>query len=209
MTTDIASLETEYPAEPDAGLGALATSRGNLPLEAVDVRAAIAGRSASVELTQGFRNPFNVPLEATYIFPLPDRAAVTGLRMECAGHVVEGVLKERSQAREDYDRAIAAGQRAAIAEEDRPDVFTMRVGNIVPGERVTVRLTLAQPLPYEDGEMTFRFPLVVAPRYIPGSPLGDAPPAAAWPPTPTRFPTRPGSVPRSCCPGSPTRSGSR
>jgi Ca-activated chloride channel homolog len=175
MTTDIASLETEYPAEPDAGLGALATSRGNLPLEAVDVRAAIAGRSASVELTQDFRNPFNVPLEATYIFPLPDRAAVTGLRMECAGHVVEGVLKERSQAREDYDRAIAAGQRAAIAEEDRPDVFTMRVGNIVPGERVTVRLTLAQPLPNEDGEMTFRFPLVVAPRYIPGSPLGDAP----------------------------------
>ena len=172
MTTDIASLETEYPAEPDAGLGALATSRGNLPLEAVDVRAAIAGTSASVELTQGFRNPFDVPLEATYIFPLPDRA-VTALRMECAGHVVEGVLKERGQAREDYDRAIAAGQRAAIAEEDRPDVFTMRVGNIVPGERVTVRLTLAQPLPYEDGEVTFRFPLVVAPRYIPGSPLGD------------------------------------
>ena len=175
MTTDIASLEAEYPAEPDAGLGALATSRGNLPLEAVDVRAAIAGGSASVELTQGFRNPFDVPLEATYIFPLPDRAAVTGLRMECAGHVVEGVLKERSQAREDYDLAIAAGQRAAIAEEDRPDVFTMRVGNIVPGERVTVRLTLAQPLPYEDGEMTFRFPLVVAPRYIPGSSFGDAP----------------------------------
>ena len=175
MTTDIAPLETEYPAEPDAGLGALATGRGNLPLEAVDVRATIAGTSASVELTQGFRNPFDVPLEATYIFPLPDRAAVTALRMECAGHVVEGVLKERSQAREDYDRAIAAGQRAAIAEEDRPDVFTMRVGNIVPGERVTVRLTLAQPLPYEDGEVTFRFPLVVAPRYIPGSALGDAP----------------------------------
>jgi len=175
MTTEIASLETEYPAEPDAGLGTLATSRGNLPLEVVDVRAAIAGTSASVELTQGFRNPFDVPLEATYIFPLPDRAAVTALRMECAGHVVEGVLKERSQAREDYDRAVAAGQRAAIAEEDRPDVFTMRVGNVVPGERVTVRLTLAQPLPYEDGEATFRFPLVVAPRYIPGVPIGDAP----------------------------------
>src|ERR1700733_513337 len=175
MTTDIARLETEYPAEPDAGLGALATGRGNLPLEAVEVRATIAGTSASVELTQGFRNPFDIPLEATYIFPLPDRAAVTALRMECAGHVVEGVLKERSQAREDYDRAIAAGQRAAIAEEDRPDVFTMRVGNIVPGERVTVRLTLAQPLPYEDGEGTFRFPLVVAPRYIPGSALSDAP----------------------------------
>jgi Ca-activated chloride channel family protein len=175
MTTEIAPLEGEYAAEPEAGLGALATSRGNLPLDAVDVRAAIAGTSARVELTQDFRNPFDVPLEATYIFPLPDRAAVTAMRMECAGHVVAGVLKERARAREEYDQAIAEGRRAGIAEEDRPDVFTMRVGNIVPGERVTVRLVLAQPLPYSDGAVTFRFPLVVAPRYIPGHPLPGGP----------------------------------
>jgi Ca-activated chloride channel homolog len=174
MTADIAPLDAAPAAEPDAGLGALATSRGNLPLDAVDVRAAISGMSASVDLTQSFRNPFGVPLEATYIFPLPARAAVTAMRMECAGHVVVGVLKERSQARADYDRAITEGKRAAIAEEDRPDVFTMRVGNIAPGERVTVRLTLSEPLPYEDGAVTFRFPLVVAPRYIPGSPLASA-----------------------------------
>src|SRR5271154_2254081 len=175
MTTEIAPLDTEYAAELDAGLGTLATSRGNLPLDAVDVRAAIAGTLARVELTQEFRNPFDVPLEATYIFPLPDRAAVTAMRMECAGHVVDGVLRERSRAREEYDQAIAEGRRAAIAEEDRPDVFTMRVGNIVPGERVTVRLTLVQPLPYQDGEVTFRFPLVVAPRHIPGTPLPGVP----------------------------------
>jgi Ca-activated chloride channel family protein len=175
MSTDITPLDIEPAADPEGGLGTLATIRGNLPLEAVDVRAAIAGLSASVEVTQGFRNPFDAPLEATYIFPLPDRAAVTAMRMEATGHVVEGVLKERSQARAGYDQAIAQGQRAAIAEEDRPDVFTMRVGNIAPGERVTVRLTLAQSLPYSDGEVTFRFPLVVAPRYIPGRPLDGAP----------------------------------
>ena len=161
--------------EPDAGLGALATSKGNLPLETLDVRAFITGTTASIELAQGFRNPFSVPLEATYIFPLPDRAAVTEMRMEAAGHVVQAVLKERAQARADYDMAVAQGRRAAIAEEDRPDVFTMRVGNIVAGEQVTVRLRLAQPLPFEDGEITFRFPLVIAPRYIPGCPLDDAP----------------------------------
>jgi Ca-activated chloride channel homolog len=175
MSTDITPMETDPAAEPDGGLGALTTSRGNLPLEAVDVRAAITGLFASVEVTQGFRNPFDVSLEATYIFPLPDRAAVTAMRMEAAGHVVEGMLKERAQARVDYDQAIARGQQAAIAEEDRPDVFTMRVGNIAPGEQVTVRLTLAQPLPYQDGEAMFRFPLVVAPRYIPGRPLDGVP----------------------------------
>jgi Ca-activated chloride channel homolog len=85
MTVEIAPLDAGQAAEPDAGLGALTTSRGNLPLDAVDVRAAISGLSASVDLTQGFRNPFDVPLEATYIFPLPARAAVTAMRMECAG----------------------------------------------------------------------------------------------------------------------------
>jgi Ca-activated chloride channel family protein len=175
MSTGIESMETDPAAEPDGGLGALTTSRGNLPLEVVDVRAAITGLSASVEVTQGFHNPFDVPLEATYIFPLPDRAAVTAMQMEAAGHVVEAVLKERAQARADYDHAIAQGQQAAITEEDRPDVFTMRVGNIAPGQRVTLRLTLAQPLPYQDGEATFRFPLVVAPRYIPGRLLDGVP----------------------------------
>ncbi|GAA4077739.1 VIT domain-containing protein [Actinomadura miaoliensis] len=176
MTVHISPLpDSEAPPDPEGGLGALSTDRGNLPLDAVDIKASITGLAAGIELTQGFRNPFDVPLEATYVFPLPDRAAVTALRMEAADRVIEGVLKEREQARHDYDAAIAAGRRAAIAEEDRPDVFTMRVGNILPGERVTIRLTLNQPLPYEDDQATFRFPLVVAPRYIPGTPLDDSP----------------------------------
>ncbi len=95
--------------------------------------------------------------------------------MESSGHVIEAVLRERAEARAAYNAAIGEGRRAAIAEEERPDVFTMRMGNIVPGERVTVRLSLSQPLPYEDGEVTFRFPLVVAPRYIPGTMLPGSP----------------------------------
>ncbi|QKG22863.1 VIT domain-containing protein [Actinomadura verrucosospora] len=173
MTVRILPLpQTDEPTAPEGGLGALSTDRGNLPLDSVDVRASITGLAAGVEVVQGFRNPFDVPLEATYIFPLPDRAAVTALRMEADDRVVEGTLKERGQARQDYSAAIAAGQRAALAEEDRPDVFTMQVGNILPGERVTISLALTQPLPHESSSTaTFRFPLVVAPRYIPGTPL--------------------------------------
>lgn len=158
-------------ATDDAGLGALLTERGNLPLERIDAHATITGLVARTVLTQEFHNPHDVPLEATYIFPLPARAAVTGLRMTAAGRTVEAELRERAEARAAYDDALAAGQRASIAEEERPDVFTLRVGNIVAGERVTVRLTMVGPLPYEDGEATYRLPLVVAPRYIPGAPL--------------------------------------
>jgi len=156
---------------PDAGLGALHTDRGNLPLDRLDVQAAISGLVARTTVTAEYVNAHDTPLEATYIFPLPDRAAVTGMTMTADGHTVEAELQERAQARQTYDRAIEAGQRASIAEEERPDVFTMRVGNILPGERVTIALSLVGPLPWEDGAATFRFPLVVAPRYVPGVPL--------------------------------------
>ncbi|MGI5237519.1 VIT domain-containing protein [Dactylosporangium sp. CA-139066] len=162
-------------ADGDAGLGALRTERGNLPLDRLEVRASITGLVARTDLTQEFVNVHREPLEATYIFPLPDRAAVVRMAMTADGRVVEAELQERGAAREAYDTAIAAGQRASIAEEERPDVFTMRVGNILPGERVSVRLSLVGPLAFEDGEATYRFPLVVAPRYIPGSSLpGDS-----------------------------------
>ena len=75
----------------------------------MDVNGRIDGLLARVTVRQTFVNALDEPLEATYIFPLPDRAAVTRFRMEVAGRVIEGVLEERGQAREHYDQAIAAG----------------------------------------------------------------------------------------------------
>jgi Ca-activated chloride channel family protein len=169
-------LETLAAAGPDhdAGFGALETPRGRLPLAALDVTGRIDGLLSQVTVRQTFVNATDEPLEATYIFPLPDRAAVTDFRMEVAGRVVEGVLKERGHARRDYRDAIRKGHRASIAEEERPGVFTLRVGNLMPGDIATVQLTLVGILPYADGQVTFRFPLVVAPRYVPGVPLSGA-----------------------------------
>jgi Ca-activated chloride channel family protein len=176
MTKSLTLLREEevqrcVPADEEAGFGALATERGHLPLRAIDVQARIDGLLSQVDLRQTFVNTLGEALEATYIFPLPDRAAVTRFRMAVAGRVIEGVLQERAQARKEYEQALQAGHRAAITEEERPNVFTMRVGNLLPGEEATVHLTLVGPLPFSDGEATFRFPLVVAPRYHPGTPL--------------------------------------
>ena len=158
-------------SDDEAGFGALTTPQGVLPLRALKVHARIDGLAVRTDVVQTFVNAFSMPLEATYIFPLPDRAAVTSFKMQVAGRIVEGTLKERGEARRDYDRAIKAGQRASIAEEERSGVFTLRVGNLMPGEEAVIHLTLSGPLPCEQGEATFRFPLVVAPRYIPGTPL--------------------------------------
>lgn len=162
---------TPSPSDSDAGFGALSTSKGPLPLKAMDVRVRLEGLLARLQLTQTFVNTHGEPIEATYIFPLPDRAGVTRFRMTVAGRVIEGQLKERGEARREYTQAIRDGHRAAITEEERPGVFTLRVGNLPAGESATVELTLAGPIAYADGEATFRFPFVVAPRYVPGSAL--------------------------------------
>jgi Ca-activated chloride channel homolog len=167
-------LAHEIGAHEGAGLGCLMTGRGNLPLTDVDIDAHVTGLLHTTRVRQTFTNPHDEPLEATYIFPLPDRAAVTAFRMTVGDRVIEGLLQERAEARRNYDEAIAEGRRAAIAEEERPNVFTVRVGNLIPGDRAVVELTLVGPLILDSGEATWRFPLVVAPRYIPGTPLpGD------------------------------------
>ncbi|MEW6745823.1 MAG: VIT domain-containing protein [Planctomycetota bacterium] len=168
--SELAECERESPE----GFGSLTTSQGPLPLKALEVRGGITGLVYRLSMQQTFVNTHDAPLEATYIFPLPDRAAVSSFRMRIKDRVIEGVLKERAEARRDYDQAIRDGHRAAIGEEERPDIFTMRVGNIPPGEQAQVELELDGALALAAGEATFRFPLVVAPRYIPGRALdGD------------------------------------
>jgi len=171
---DLRRVMAELGVEPGDelnGFGSLDSPRGALPLQKLRVLARIDGLLARVELSQTYLNQADVPLEVTYIFPLPDRAGVTEFRVEIAGRTVRGTIQERGQARQAYEKAIEAGHRAAIAEEERPNVFMLRVGNLMPGEQATVHLSLAEILPMADGEATFRFPLVVAPRYIPGAPL--------------------------------------
>ncbi|OBK26865.1 VIT domain-containing protein [Mycobacterium asiaticum] len=146
----------------------------SLPLKSLTVDAALVGLTATSTVRQRFVNTGDTTIEATYVFPLPARAGVTDFAADLAGRRVIGVLKERGHARADYEQALLAGQRAAIVEEDRSDVFSVRVGNLGPGEEATIELRLTGPLSFEDGEATFRFPLVVAPRYTAGKPLpGD------------------------------------
>jgi Ca-activated chloride channel family protein len=172
MTRTLPLIDDQVPPrDDDAGFGTLECGHGRLPLIAMDVRTAIADLTARTTIRQTFRNSLSETIEATYIFPLPDRAAVTSFRLRVADRTIEGQLKERAEAREEYDRAIEKGRRAAITEEERSGVFTLRVGNLPPNESATVELTLVGPLAVSAGEATFRFPLVVAPRYTPGIPL--------------------------------------
>lgn len=174
------TLTPDTQEAPRVALGRLEVKRGPgaaaLPLAAVGVRARVAGDIAEIVVEQTFQNPYPDLIEAVYIFPLPGDAAVSAFEMRVGDRVVRGVVQEKRQARAAYDAALAEGRQASLLEQERDDIFTLQVGNLPPGQAVTVRITLAQTLPvYPDGVRELRLPLVVAPRYIPGEPLERAP----------------------------------
>lgn len=145
-----------------------------LTLTALHVQAQIVGPIANVSVRQTFQNPKDEMIEAIYIFPLSPRAAVHQLRMQVGDRVIEGEVQEKREARRTYEVGRRQGHRSALMEQQRDNVFTTTIGNIAPGETLTLELTYAERLEMDESATTFRFPLVVAPRYIPGGSLVDA-----------------------------------
>lgn len=176
MAAPDAALRPTIAEDRTRAFGSLCVTRGErrarLPLAGVRIGARISNRVAEISMEQKFRNPFAEALEAVYIFPLPGGSAVSAFELKVGNRVIKGLVKERGEARRVYTEAVEQGHRAALLEQDRDDLFTVQVGNLPPGEEVTVRIVTSERLPFfEDGTTELRLPLVVAPRYIPGSPL--------------------------------------
>jgi len=153
----------------------LGDETGPLPLIDTAVTGHLTGLGLRITLRQRYRNDRRTPIEASYVFPLPDRCAVTALTATLAGTQVRGVLSERGAARAAYDEAVESGSRAVLVEQERGDVFTATLGNLPPGEEAVVELSLTGTLGVDDGLATLRFPLVIGERYVPGAPLAQPP----------------------------------
>ncbi|MEO7329631.1 MAG: VIT domain-containing protein, partial [Minicystis sp.] len=148
--------------------------RGLFPLTRTDVKGEIQGQVISMEVTQRFENKFAESIEAVYVFPLPNDAAVDDMEMHVGDRVVHAEIRTRDAARSAYDNARQRGQRAALLEQERPNIFTFSVANIDPGKAIEVKVHYFQVAHYDHGTYEMAFPMVVGPRYIPGQALlGD------------------------------------
>lgn len=148
-------------------------SLGLCPLKNTNVKADISGFLSRVKVTQEFQNNFSEKIEAVYVFPLPNNAAVDDMTMRIGERVVRGKIMKREDAREVYEAAKSNGQTASLLDQERPNIFTQAVANILPGESVTIEISYVETLKYEDGSYEFVFPMVVGPRYIPGTATGN------------------------------------
>ncbi|MDN4987440.1 marine proteobacterial sortase target protein [Bradyrhizobium arachidis] len=133
----------------------------------IDVDVTVSGPTLRTRVTQIFRNPTKHWVEATYVYPLASAGAVDTLKMVVGDRVIVGDIKERQQARTIYEQARRTGQKAALTEQERPNIFTNSVANIGPGETVLVQIEYQEPVHQSGNEYSLRVPLVVGPRYNP------------------------------------------
>lgn len=136
-----------------------------LPLRSTNANVSIAGVIADVVVTQEYKNEGTRPIEAIYVFPGSTRAAVYGMQMKIGERTIIANIKEREQARADYEAAKQAGKSASLLEQQRPNVFQMNVANIMPGDLIKVELKYTELLIPEDSIYEFVYPTVVGPRY--------------------------------------------
>ena len=142
------------------------------PLQHTSVKAEVSGFVARVSVTQIFRNPMKKKIEAVYTFPLSADGAVDSMVMRVGDRVVRGLIKRREEARRIYERAREKGHVASLLDQERPNIFTQHVANIMPQQKVEITIRYVELLPYDDGAFKFVFPMVVGPRFIPGRPTG-------------------------------------
>lgn len=152
------------------------------------VNADISGIVARVTVRQSFKNNGGDWVEAVYVFPLPEDSAVDQLKMIIGDRVIVGQVMKAEEARATYQAAKKEGRQTSLVEQERPNMFTTAVANIAPGQTITIEIGYSQTLRYDGGRYSWRFPLTITPRYVPGKPKPGKPQGAGWAPDTDRVP---------------------
>ena len=168
-------LRAEYsPKQPSINLddvesGQLLMRSGNKLSSAIllstDIKIAVAGTSSRTIVSQRFINTSETWAEGVYVFPIGENAAVDTLKLRIGEKFIEGIIKEKFEAKVIYDEAKAEGKKASLIEQQKPNLFTNNIANIGPGEVVVVQIEFQSKLISKDGTWELRVPLVSAPRF--------------------------------------------
>ncbi len=145
----------------------------SFPLLSTDVKADIAATCANVVITQKYKNDGKKAIEAVYVFPLGTRSAVHAMQMKIGSRVIDAEINEKAKARQIYDEAKQQGKTASLLEQERPNVFTMNVANIMPGDLIEVTVSYTEILVPDAGKYSFVYPMVTGPRFTGESKQGE------------------------------------
>lgn len=142
------------------------TQVDTFPLKETKVTTNINGTIAETFVTQTYTNEGTSPLNARYVFPASTKVTVHGMKMTIGNQVITAQIKEREEAREEYEEAKSEGKSASLLEQQRPNVFTMDVANVMPGDNIAIELHYTEMITPCEGVYQFVFPTVTGPRYV-------------------------------------------
>lgn len=149
------------------GIGLIAKNSVAIPLVGVFADAKIIGKSSKVKITQKFKNTNKKAIEAIYRFPLPENATITGFTILLKNKTIKGVIEEKDKAFEIYDDALIKGNGAVLLDQERPNIFTLSVGNLNPGNEVSLEIEYISVLDFKNNILRFFLPTTISPRYVP------------------------------------------
>ena len=170
QTTSAQGEEEEYTEPEDKTLSPYFFVEGDpnvdrLPLKDTRVQIDVSGVIADVTVVQTYRNEGSRPINARYVFPASTRAAVYGMKMKIGDQIIVAKIKQREKAQKEFEQAKQEGKSASLLEQDRPNVFTMNLANMMPGEQVDIELRYTELLAPTEGIYEVVYPTVVGPRY--------------------------------------------
>ncbi len=139
----------------------------HFPLKATNIVANISGMIAETYVTQTYVNEGSIPINASYVFPANSNVAVHGMKMIIGNEMITARIQEKEEAKKEYEEAKSEGKSTSLMEQKRPNVFTMDVANIMPGDTVSIELHYTELINPRENIFEFVFPTVVGPRYAP------------------------------------------
>ena len=151
----------------------------SFPLKKTNVIAEINGMIADIHVRQSYANEGNSPINACYVFPASTKVTVHGMQMQIGDQLITAKIKEKEEAKEEFEQAKEEGKSASLLSEERPNVFTMNIANIMPGDNVSIDLHYTELITPTDGIYQFVYPTVVGPRYV-GPVLDDCGTRDEW-----------------------------
>lgn len=157
--------DTDATLAPYFLIDGMDTATDSFPLKETNVSVNINGIFAETFVTQTYSNEGQDPINATYVFPASSRVTIHGMKMEIGDEIITAKIKEKEEARHDYEQAKSEGKSASLLEQQRPNVFTMDVANVMPGDIIRIELHYTEMITPTDGIYQFVFPTVAGPRY--------------------------------------------
>lgn len=157
--------DTDATLAPYFLIDGMDTATDSFPLKETNVSVNINGIFAETFVTQTYSNEGQDPINASYVFPASSRVTIHGMKMEIGDEIITAKIKEKEEARHDYEQAKSEGKSASLLEQQRPNVFTMDVANVMPGDIIRIELHYTEMITPTDGIYQFVFPTVAGPRY--------------------------------------------